>query len=69
MPFYDETGRAIGIVTMSDLSKAVESPEQLTEALREMSEPHRARKEPTELEAGSPSPGADGGRELLGSAA
>jgi CBS domain-containing protein len=44
MPVYDEAGAPIGIVTLSDLSRAVESPEQITEALREISEPHRARK-------------------------
>lgn len=71
MPVYDESGIAIGIVTLSDLSKAVESPEKLTEALREISEPHRARKEPADAEA-EPSPGKsddEDGRQMLGSAA
>lgn len=44
MPVYDEEGAAIGIVTLSDLSKNIESPEQITEALRDISEPHRTRK-------------------------
>jgi CBS domain-containing protein len=45
MPVYDENGIAIGIVTLSDLAKAIESPETLKETLREISEPHRSRKE------------------------
>jgi CBS domain-containing protein len=57
MPVYDETGRAIGIVTLGDLSRAIESPEQLTETLREISEPHRARKVAGDAEA---HPSADG---------
>ena len=44
MPVYDEAGLPVGIVTLSDLSRAIEGPEQITEALREISEPHRARK-------------------------
>ena len=44
MPVYDESGQAVGIVTMSDLARAVESPEQIQETLREISEPHRSRK-------------------------
>jgi CBS domain-containing protein len=45
MPVYNENGIAIGIVTLSDLAKAIESPETLKETLREISEPHRSRKE------------------------
>jgi CBS domain-containing protein len=56
MPVYDEAGKAIGIVTLSDLAKAVTSVEQMTEALREISEPHRSRKaaeeKPEELSSG-----------------
>jgi CBS domain-containing protein len=44
MPVYDEAGTAVGIVTLSDLSKNIEGPEQITEALRDFSEPHRSRK-------------------------
>ena len=44
MPVIDEAGRPTGVVTLGDLSKAIESPEQLTETLREISEPHRAKK-------------------------
>lgn len=58
MPVYDEAGRPIGIVTLGDLSKVVEGPEQLVETLREMSEPHRSRKaleqEPVETGSGEP---------------
>jgi CBS-domain-containing membrane protein len=41
MPVYDEAGAALGVVTLSDLAKHVESPEKLAESLRELSEPHR----------------------------
>lgn len=44
MPVLDESGRAIGVVTLSDLAKVIESPEQVAEALRDLSEPHRNRK-------------------------
>jgi CBS domain-containing protein len=44
MPVLDEAGRLLGIVTLGDLSKAISGPEQVQEALREISEPHRARK-------------------------
>jgi CBS domain-containing protein len=44
MPVYDETGKPVGIVTLSDVSRAVDGPEHLAEALREIAEPHRARK-------------------------
>ena len=44
MPVLNDEGRPIGIVTLSDLAKAVESREQIHETLREISEPHRSRK-------------------------
>ncbi len=44
MPVLNDEGRPIGIVTLSDLAKAVESREQIQETLREISEPHRNRK-------------------------
>ena len=44
MPVYDESGSAVGVVALSDLAKAVRSPEQIHETLREISEPHRSRK-------------------------
>lgn len=47
MPVYNETGKPVGVVTLGDLAKAVESPEQIRENLREMSEPHRSRTERT----------------------
>lgn len=46
MPVYDEDGRPVGVVTQSDLAKAVTGPEQIQETLREISEPHRNRKVP-----------------------
>lgn len=52
MPVINANGRAVGIVTLGDLSKVVSSPEQLAEALRDISEPHRNRKSPEE-EAGA----------------
>lgn len=44
MPVLDEIGKPVGVVTLSDLARNVESPEKLTETLREISEPHRRRK-------------------------
>ncbi len=44
MPVYDENHRAVGIVTLGDLAKAVVSPEQIKETLRDITEPHRIRK-------------------------
>ena len=55
MPVLDESGRPSGIVTMGDLAKAVESPEQIRETLRDISEPHRSRKL-TEEQAEAPAP-------------
>lgn len=46
MPVLDAKGRPAGIVTISDLAKAVAGPEQLNETLREISEPHRSRMPP-----------------------
>jgi CBS domain-containing protein len=51
MPVCDDSGRVIGIVALSDLAKAVESPEQIKEALRDISEPHRVREAPEEPRA------------------
>ena len=44
MPVYDENGRPVGIVTLGDLARAVDSPEQIKETLRDITEPHRIRK-------------------------
>jgi CBS domain-containing protein len=53
MPVLDESGRPVGVVTLSDLGKAIRSPEQVQEALRTISEPHRESKRPEEAaEAG-----------------
>jgi CBS domain-containing protein len=48
-----EDDRPIGIVTMSDLAKVVESPERMREALREISEPHRNKADPETPPAGA----------------
>jgi CBS domain-containing protein len=44
MPVLGASGETVGIVTLGDLAKSVESPEQITETLRDISEPHRSRK-------------------------
>ena len=44
MPVLAEAGSLLGIVTLSDLTKAITGPEQVQEALRDLSEPHRARR-------------------------
>ena len=44
MPVLDAEGKPVGVVTLSDLAKAVSGPEQIEETLREISEPHRSRK-------------------------
>jgi len=47
MPVYNASGEPVGVVALSDLAKAVSGgPEQVREALREISEPHRSRKAP-----------------------
>jgi CBS-domain-containing membrane protein len=51
MPVVDASGKAIGMVTLGDLAKHVRSPEQITESLRDISEPHRSRKAPEEAAA------------------
>ncbi len=43
LPVFGENEEPLGVVTLGDLSKHVESPENLTETLRELSEPHRRR--------------------------
>ena len=60
MPVFDENRRPVGIVTLSDLAKAVDSPEQIKETLRDIAEPHRIRKaaEPAEAPT-SATEGAD----------
>ena len=51
MPVYDESGKAVGVVALSDLAKAFSGPEQMQELLREASEPHRRKKRDAELAA------------------
>jgi len=47
MPVYNSAGQPVGVVALSDLAKAVSGdPEQVREALRDISEPHRSRKAP-----------------------
>jgi len=58
MPVLDDAGKPLGIVTLSDLAKAVESPEKLQATLREISEPHRSRKS-ADADAADGSPAAD----------
>ena len=41
MPVCDTAGRPVGVVTLGDLAKFVESDAAAGEALREVSEPHR----------------------------
>ena len=46
MPVYGEDNRPVGIVVLSDLAKAIESPEKIHEALSDITEPHRIRNAP-----------------------
>lgn len=50
MPVLDAEGKPVGVVALSDLARAFSGPEQVQEALRDISEPHRkkARDEPAE---------------------
>lgn len=52
MPVLDEAGKTVGIVALSDLAKGISGPEQLQEAIRSISEPHRSRDAPDEKAAG-----------------
>jgi CBS domain-containing protein len=46
MPVYDEKGKSVGIVTLSDLAKGITGPEHIQETIRKFSEPHRSRDAP-----------------------
>lgn len=59
MPVFGEDGKPIGIVTLGDLAKHVESPEKMAEKLREISEPHRSREAPEEKPPEDQSPDGD----------
>jgi CBS domain-containing protein len=48
MPVLSQEGKLVGVVTLGDLAKHVESPEKVAEKLREISEPHRSREAPEE---------------------
>jgi signal-transduction protein with cAMP-binding, CBS, and nucleotidyltransferase domain len=65
MPVLDEAGKTVGIVTLSDLAKGFSGPEQIQEAIRQISEPHRSREAPEEEET---EPSAEGGDEERGKA-
>jgi CBS domain-containing protein len=52
MPVYEESGKTVGIVTLSDLAKGFEGPEQLHETIRMISEPHRSPEAPEKNGAG-----------------
>ena len=54
MPVREADGRVVGIVTLGDLAKHVRSPEQITETLRDISEPHRNRNAVDVTEGGEP---------------
>jgi CBS domain-containing protein len=54
MPVFDGAGKAVGIVTLGDIAKAVSGPEQVKETLREISEPHRRRRTSGAEENGAP---------------
>ncbi len=51
MPVLDDSGKVVGIVTLSDLAKGITGPEQLQEAIRTISEPHRSREAPDKDDA------------------
>ncbi|HEX9903834.1 MAG TPA: CBS domain-containing protein [Propylenella sp.] len=57
MPVMDNDGKPVGVVTLGDLTKAVPSPEQMRELLRNIAEPHRGGKE---TEAGKPETSGEG---------
>jgi CBS domain-containing protein len=52
MPVLNAEGKPVGVVALSDLARAFSGPEQIQEALRDISEPHRkkTRDEPAEAE-------------------
>jgi len=50
MPVFDAEKYPVGVVTMSDLAKHIDGQENVTESLRAISEPHRARKEKPEAD-------------------
>jgi len=44
LPVLDADGRLVGIVTLSDLGRLERDPQQVSETLRKLAEPHRRRK-------------------------
>jgi CBS domain-containing protein len=51
MPVLSGEDKPVGVVTLSDIAKTFEGPEQIEEKLREISEPHRKKaREPAEEE-------------------
>lgn len=61
MPVLDEDGRLLGVVTLSDLARFIESPEQVEATLRDISEPHRSRQAPAQPPASPTERTADAG--------
>jgi len=59
LPVRDQSGKVTGIVTLSDLASGVRGADQIEQALRQISEPHRVRHHP-ERDAEIPDPAFDG---------
>lgn len=57
MPVLDESGRPVGIVALSDVARAISSPEQVQEIMRTISEPHRERRRQEEPKTAPAGPG------------
>jgi CBS domain-containing protein len=57
MPVFDAEKYPVGVVTISDLAKHIDGPENVRESLRAISEPHRTRMEKPEADdADDPEP-------------
>jgi signal-transduction protein with cAMP-binding, CBS, and nucleotidyltransferase domain len=69
MPVYDESGKTVAIVTLSDLAKGFEGPEQLHETIRRISEPHRIHEAPEKKDANDADASHDAESEAAGTAA
>jgi CBS domain-containing protein len=69
MPVCDEAGKSVGIVTLSDLAKGFDGPEQLQETIRRLSEPHRVHEAPEKKETGDADASLDAQSEAAGKVA
>ena len=62
MPVFDAIGKPLGVVTLGDLAKHLDVPENATESLRALSEPHRVRQadddSPADADDDNPAPEA-----------